>query len=723
MSDKKRNILIVGAGKGGTALIEVFKESKNINIAGVVDINLEAQGIKLAGQSGIPAGSNYKEFIDKVEEVINVTGSDTLQEELVKAVPVHIEVIGGHSAKLFWDIIEEVKKAKEYAELIFKVTPSAIFTVDTNRIVTSWNRRAEEITGYAAEEMVGKDCSIFADYSCKDKCGFFSKNLDKQVFARECKIRCKNGYLRTVLKNADFLRDEKGSILGGIESFEDITERKKAEEFKDEIISVVSHELRTPLTAIRESIAQIVEGILGEVPEKQKNFLSIGLKNADRLRRIIDNFLDISKLEAGRIRLKREKVDITQLVRELLPFFTLQLEEKHLEIRCNFPPQPIVAYIDHDKIIQVIINLVGNSFRFTEKGYIEITALDKDNHVEISVLDTGKGIDQYDLPKAFTKFQQFSRTHGCGDKGVGLGLSIAKAIVELHGGKIWMESKVDEGTKVTFILPKYSEREVLLESIRNKINFAQREYSDFTIFLIRVDNYDEIKGKLGEKTEDLFKELLSSLERAVKSWDPVMRLGERELFLIVDAGRHSEPNVDTAAASLKKGVKEAVFKVQEDITINFSYGYSIYPENTENAPDLLEAAVESFRSEAQERLNKRILLVDDEEAITKALKRILENIGYTNIGAVNNGQAALEEVTNVKPDLMILDMKMPGMSGYEVIGHLKENLETKDIPVLIVSGYRVEVEKLGDYVEKKAILTISKPFGITEISKTVYYLL
>ena len=231
-------------------------------------------------------------------------------------------------------------------------------------------------------------------------------------------------------------------------------ELKKLDQLKSDFISTVSHELRTPLTSIREVTSQVLDGILGETTKEQREFLPIALSEIDRLGRIIEDLLDISKIESGKVELKKEVIDIVPLVKEVISSSVSEAKNKGLEIRENFPKEPIVVYADKDRIIQVFTNLVGNSIKFTEKGYIEISVVDKQTHVECSVSDTGKGISENDLPKVFSKFQQFGRTAGAGEKGTGLGLSIAKGIVELHDGKIWVESKLNKGTKFTFTLPK-----------------------------------------------------------------------------------------------------------------------------------------------------------------------------------------------------------------------------------------------------------------------------
>ena len=157
--------------------------------------------------------------------------------------------------------------------------------------------------------------------------------------------------------------------------------------------------------------------------------LSTARSNIDRLARIIDNLLDISKIEAGKIDLRRELVDIASLIRQVVSSFALNLKEKNLELKVNIPEKQIDAFVDPDKLTQVFTNLMGNALKFTDRGYIEISLQEKKKQIECFVADTGLGIAEEDLPKAFNRFQQFGRLPGPGEKGTGLGLSITKGII------------------------------------------------------------------------------------------------------------------------------------------------------------------------------------------------------------------------------------------------------------------------------------------------------
>lgn len=278
---------------------------------------------------------------------------------------------------------------------------------------------------------------------------------------------------------------------------QDVTELRRGEKLKEEFITTVSHELRTPLTIIREVVSQMLDGILGETTEAQREFLTIALSDIDRLKRIIDSLLDISRIEAGELRIKREMTDIIALVKRIKTSFLPSARDKNIELKEFFSDGHIDIYIDRDKIIQVFVNLIGNAFKFTENGFIEISIINRVDYVECIVFDSGKGIAQENLPKVFSKFQQFGRTSGPGEKGTGLGLSIAKGIVEAHHGKIWVESELGKGSKFIFTLPQYTSRGLFHESAKDALNAAVRFEIPLSILLCRINNYHFLEQEDG----------------------------------------------------------------------------------------------------------------------------------------------------------------------------------------------------------------------------------
>jgi CheY-like chemotaxis protein len=176
-------------------------------------------------------------------------------------------------------------------------------------------------------------------------------------------------------------------------------------------------------------------------------------------------------------------------------------------------------------------------------------------------------------------------------------------------------------------------------------------------------------------------------------------------------------------ARLKRAIKESIFEFEKERKVNFSQGYATYPDDANNAKDLLKKAHIAMVSESQERLKKNIMIVDDEPVVIDALERLLRELGYSNFIKAYDGDEALAKIKNLTPDLVILDMKIPKMDGYMVVGKLKEDSNTKDVPILIMSGYKIETGRLKNHTTKENIPVIEKPISIEQLDRMVYYLL
>ena len=374
--------------------------------------------------------------------------------------------------EIFQDISERKKTEVSLEKLAVAVRQTAdiIVITDRNGNIEYVNPAFETQTGYKIEEVLGKTPRILKS-GIQDK-SFYERLwktiLSGEVFRGVLINKKKDGRLYYSEKTITPIKDKDGNIYSFISTDKDITERKKAEEellrlnkelleldrMKSEFINMASHELRTPIAIMREGISQVVEGLRGEMPAQQKRFLSISLSNIDRLIKIVDSIFDISEIEYSRGELDRELTDITALARETIANFSQQAKDKGLEIKQGFPGKKIELDIDKARIKQVFANLISNAFDFTDQGSIEISIQEKDAIIECSVSDTGRGIPEALLPGIFGKFQQSGKSYGPGAKGVGLGLAIAKAIVERHKGRIWVESKLGQGATFSFSLPK-----------------------------------------------------------------------------------------------------------------------------------------------------------------------------------------------------------------------------------------------------------------------------
>jgi len=230
-------------------------------------------------------------------------------------------------------------------------------------------------------------------------------------------------------------------------------ELKVLDQLKNDFVNYVSHEFRVPLTIIQESIRQIAEGMFGQVNEAQLKYFNMSLRNIDRLKTLVDNMLDISKIEIGKLEIVKKKIDLVEIINEVISDFSQKIEKKGLAIKRDMPPQAMV-FADKNRIIQVLMNLIGNAYKFTKNGSIIVSVKEHESFIECSIADTGIGVPLKNLPHLFSKFHQVGHLDSQHEKGSGLGLTIAKNIIELHDGEINVESKEGVGTIFTFTLPK-----------------------------------------------------------------------------------------------------------------------------------------------------------------------------------------------------------------------------------------------------------------------------
>lgn len=236
-----------------------------------------------------------------------------------------------------------------------------------------------------------------------------------------------------------------------------ITKEGEIDRMKSEFISTTSHELRTPLASIKEAISLVSDATTGPINEKQRKFLGIAARNIDRLAALINNLLDMSKLDAGKMKLHKTQVSILHIAEEVFATFEALSRSKGITLQMKRTEGLPLIYADKDKISQIIINLVSNAFKFTNEGHaveIQVGYYGPDkNNIEVGVKDTGVGIGKEDISKLFQKFQQADSPLTRKAVGTGLGLIISKEIIEMHGGRIWVESEQGKGSRFAFILP------------------------------------------------------------------------------------------------------------------------------------------------------------------------------------------------------------------------------------------------------------------------------
>ncbi|MBU4429952.1 MAG: cell wall metabolism sensor histidine kinase WalK, partial [Verrucomicrobia bacterium] len=311
----------------------------------------------------------------------------------------------------------------------------------------------------AAEKLLGKQVQAIVGQALKDSLNkehslVLSRGSPESI--KEIEVAGKDDETRRVLRTSNaVVEDLDGRTIGMVSVLSDITKMKEVEQLKSDFVANVSHELRSPLAAIQKNLVIILDQTAGALNDNQKEFLSLAKDNVERLTRLINDLLDLSKLDAGKMELKKARTDLTALVRKTVTTFAGWLREKDITSRLDLPETPLELELDADKITQVLNNLLSNALKFTPpKGEIRIALNAAATPVEVSVTDTGIGIAPNDIARIFNKFEQIGGNTLTDVNGTGLGLPLAKEIVEKHGGRIHIKSAIGKGSTFSFTLPR-----------------------------------------------------------------------------------------------------------------------------------------------------------------------------------------------------------------------------------------------------------------------------
>jgi PAS domain S-box-containing protein len=493
-------------------------------------------------------------------------------------------------------------------------------------------------------------------------------------------------------------------------SIRDITERKQMAKIKDDFIAIVSHEIRTPLSIAKEAISLVLDEVQGDINKEQSRILSTAEKNINRLARIINSLLDISKIEAGKFELKKTKVDVASTIRTVASSFESKTKDKGLGLRIEYPEEGVYIYADEDKIIQVLSNLIDNAIKFTSEGSLDISAHENKDIIEYTVADTGIGIPKEDLPNIFDKFKQFGRKEGPGEKGTGLGLSIVKSIVDMHKGKIRVESEVGKGTKFTFSLPKWSSKEMLRQYLSDAISETKEKETYFSMIMISIQNYKELIQDSIERANDILKKMEDISRNALRrSSDKVIACNNREILLILP-----ETKGDDAISVLER-IKEELkqFLSQENDLkgiIDLATAVISYPDEVRDEENILNEIRKAT-------YGCKILLIEDEQDQLEMIKIRLEEKGY-NVITTRNAENGIELAQEKQPDLILMDMVLPGIHGLEATKKLKEMPETKEIPIVALTAMSIPDFKRACFQEGICDF-IRKPYEPAEILEKI----
>jgi len=343
---------------------------------------------------------------------------------------------------------------KQQTSAVLESIAEGLVVVNNKGEVVMMNPAAEKLLAVNQQERAGKP---LMDNVQEGQLISLVGSKSEEEKDRDIILNAKQESTKKVLRASNaMITDENGQTVGMVSVLSDVTKQRELDQLKSDFVSKVSHELRTPIVAMQHALSILFDQVAGPLTEEQQKFVSLSQRNLDRLNRLINDLLDLSKLEASKMELQLETQPLAPVLETACDSLEMWAKSKAVTISRRIEDGLPDVPCDQARVTQVLTNLVGNAIKFTPKqGRITVEAKRSADGtaVEVSVSDTGTGIAKEDLPKLFSKFQQVGERSASDIGGTGLGLAISKEIVELHQGKIWVESELQQGAKFIFTLP------------------------------------------------------------------------------------------------------------------------------------------------------------------------------------------------------------------------------------------------------------------------------
>ncbi len=649
---------------------------------------------------------------------------------------------------------ETLKKTNQYLDSankeqrrLLSTAATAILSFDSSSIVTGVNEEFCLITGFTTEDIIGKTSSVLGEEMSDGPFSLFQLGSKDRLVRHQCSIRTKDGRVLTVLENVSVERDDDGRIIGGIESFIDVTElieaRKLAEQAnvaKSSFLANMSHEIRTPMNGI---IGMTELALNTDLSSEQREYLEAVKISAESLLRLINDILDFSKIEAGKFELVEMDFSLRDSIAQAMMAVSLQAHSKDLELVYHIPPQmPDVVVGDPGRLNQILINLLGNAIKFTHKGEVSVdveleSESEDEIHLHFAIKDTGIGIPKEKQLKIFNAFEQADGSTTRKYGGTGLGLAVSTQLVQMMGGQIWLESEVGTGSTFHFTTKLGLSQGPLPQRV--PVDFS--EFRDLPVLIVDDNAMNrfmlkEILAYWGMKPVAVESAIdaLITMKNAQEVGQPFslvlldylmpdidgFELAERinkdhslsgaTMIMLTSAGQRGDArrcmNVGITAYCLKPIKQSELFAVISTALNKSSEG--------ERRPSLV-----TRHSVREVKRCLSVLLAEDNAINQKLVTRILQKMGHS-VTIAENGREALQILEDRCFDIILMDVQMPEMDGFEATKSIreKERIIGGHIPIVAMTAHAMS----GDREKCLAVGMdgyVSKPINTQELVENI----
>jgi PAS domain S-box-containing protein len=590
--------------------------------------------------------------------------------------------------------VSDPSRWSEVADKFFRMNLELLCIADHEGYFRYLNPLWERILGHSQEELKGQPYLHYVhpedrESTLRQAAGLAEPN---RVINFENRYSCSDGSWRwlswTAVSDGEFIYAVARDVTERAVREEEIRaaqlEAEAASTAKSSFLAGMSHELRTPLNAIIGFSELLADETFGKLNPKQTRYMHNILSSGRHLLSLINDVLDISKIEAGHMELDIRTVDAHSALQEVLVSLESLRQDKNISV--SIPEMRRYSLsADPSKLRQILLNLVGNALKFTpEGGRVDIDLLDStlvpngnSGWITVRIRDTGIGIEPEHQMKIFDRFEQVDSSFGRQHQGTGLGLSLSKSLVELQGGSIWVESEGEgKGSCFSFSLPGNERSEEPINNGRPCILMVEDNLmaQELLGHYLRENGYEPVPVGNGEEALRLSRVLAPQaitldvcLGGRMDGWEVLARLKAdpqtREIPVIMVT------MTDEKARGFNLGASDFFVKPLE------KGGF-----------------VERLRVLAPVGQDGRVLVIDDDPSIRERMKFQLQKQGY-EVFLAEGGSRGVELALSEKPDVIVLDLLMPGVNGFETVTRLRAHSETRDIPIIIFTALDITREQ------------------------------
>jgi PAS domain S-box-containing protein len=568
---------------------------------------------------------------------------------------------------------------RQQTESILSSAAEGIYSQDPDGICVLVNPAVSKMSGFSVDELRGALIHSVLHHSHPDgspyrleDCPILGvQNRGEPIHSLEDVFWRKDGSSFPVEFTAVPTRRD-DAITGVVVTFHDITERRAIDRMKNEFISIASHELRTPLTSLRGSLGLVGSGLLGTIPERADHMIKMAISNADRLIRLINDILDIERIESGRTTMELRPTDLAEVVRQTIDSMAATAEAAHVRLITQVDPLSVEA--DADRLHQTLVNLIGNAIKFSTAGStVTVSAHANGSETVISVRDTGRGIPPDKLGAIFEPFEQVDSSDARQKGGTGLGLAISRSIIHQHGGRIWVESALGEGSTFSFTLPLVQNQRSMTPSAngthRVPILVCDDDADTLRVVgeMLRTHGYHPIGVQTGQEAVDRSAAeqpaaiLLDLAMPGMDGWETLVALKSRAetrdipVLILSGVERTGVEPADTTEAWMSKPVSATI------------------------VGDVLKRVL------GRRPGPPRVLVVEDDPALAVILADGLAASGVETRSA-DTSSDAITLASQSDPDLLLLDLSLAAGSGLEVVDWMRERDQLQRVPIVVYSG-------------------------------------